>query len=496
MSGGLDISVQDFEIEPCRHHPGYLENKFCKQCEQPICSQCIESGHRDHDIDLVPLEQKIRKEHEKLKTLFNGAKRYVLKAQKRVTEIRTKIENIEASTSQAIGKMTSQLEYVKTQLDKSFELELEQIDTRKSIETKKLEDRSEELQQFVENWKSKEEKAKNILQPGRASHLVSDISDFLNNSQIEGMFSEKQIRIMHYTEPTYRKTADNEVFQTFLRENVLGLFVQQSQYNAPSVGMRTRLKTKADVKSNESPLRSFASALLKGDSLWICGWVKERFWSSSYMALFYVQIPEYSFLQMQKIKDPHAEQPIITCASGERILIARKASSALHYYDTGTKQVFTLNTGDNAVMAMCGNANRIYIFSNNRSPRINIFDSEINPLSNFETGLEDVEDCDVDMCIIDDDEIDAGHHENTADHIIIISTSFPQASVRAISEIEGFLWQLDCQKCPHQLDLSFNPCSVTASKVGDIFIADRRAGKVNILILLAKDITNIFRKFI
>ena len=495
MSDDLDLDL-DFEIQPCSHHSGYLENKFCKQCEQPICSQCIISEHRDHEIDPVPLKQKIKEEHEKLKAVFKFGKRHVLKAQKRVTEIRTNIENIETSTSQAIGKMTSQLEYVKTQLIKTCELEIEHITTRKSMETQKLEDRSEELQQFVENWKSKEEEAKNMLQPGRASHLVSDISDFLKNSQIERMFSEKQIRIMHYTEPTYRQTADDEIFQKFLRENVLGLFVRQPQDSFSPVETKALLVSCKDVKNNASQLKSFSSALLKGDSLWISGWTKERFWSNSCMTLYYVQIPEYNFLPMQKMKGQQAEKPIIMCASGDSIFVARKASNDLHSFDIRTQQVSTLNPGNVAVLAMCGNADRVYILDNSCPSRINIFDSEINSLSNFATGLEDIEDGYVDMCIIDGDEISAGHHENTADHIIIISTSFPQASVRAISEIEGFLWQLDCQKCPHQLDLSFNPCSVTASKAGDIFIADRRAEKVNILILLAKDITNIFRKFV
>ena len=85
MSVDLDNVVQDFEIEQCPHHP-CLEDKFCKQCKNPICSRCVESWHRGHDI--VSLEQEIQEQHAELKVFLSSGKGSVLEAQKRDTETR------------------------------------------------------------------------------------------------------------------------------------------------------------------------------------------------------------------------------------------------------------------------------------------------------------------------------------------------------------------------------------------------------------------------
>ena len=63
-------------------------------------------------------------------------------------------------------------------------------------------------------------------------------------------------------------------------------------------------------------------------------------------------------------------------------------------------------------------------------------------------------------------------------HIIIVSVSVPRASVRAVNQSQGVLWELDCRSRPDLLSPEFNPCSVSSSVSGNIFILDRGTEKV------------------
>ena len=475
MSVDLD---NDFEIEPCSHHPGYLENKFCKQCEESICIRCVKYSHIDHEI--VSMEQKIQEEYTRVKNFLHSGKRDSEEAQKKVEEMSKKIEKIEASTSEATERMTSQFEYVKHELHTIYQLEVEQINEKKFKDTQKLKDNKNELQQFVKSWKDTEERGQNILKQGGASNFVSETTGFLESAPKEQKFLEKQIREIDYTEPIYKQGVGGEIFQTFLREHVLGSFVRYPRDSVPSIGTRAQLVAYTDVKKHESRLKTFSSAVLKGDSLWVCGWVKGRFWYNDYMALFNVDIPEYNFLLKQKIKDSPAGQPIIVSVFNKSVLFAKQTGRDLYCFDTETEQVSTLNPGNVTVMAMCGDAACVYILDNSHPHRINIFDSDSKLIGNLETGLEGIMNCDdVDMCVINGDEITTGHRKSTANNIVIISASFPQASVRGISQMGGgILWQMDYRTCP-DLDLNFNPCSVSVSNSGDMFIADKEAEKVN-----------------
>ena len=475
----FEYPMQDYEFGPCGHHPDYHQDKFCKTCNQCICNAI---KHRGHDI--IPLNQKVKDEQRRLEVFLDAGRKDVLEANKRITETSSVLDSVESSTSEAIKKMTSQLEYVKGELDEIFRIQVEEIKSRKSKDIHKLEDRTRQLQQFVENWKDIEQKGETILKEGGSSSFVSDVENFLDASQIEQLFPEKQIRKILFTEPIYKKTVqteDREIFRTFLREHVIGLFVRRPRDNVPSSEPRAVLISYTDVKNNESPLRTFSSALLKGDSLWICGWIKGRLWYNTYLALFEVQIPEYNFLLKHRIKDSSVEKPIM-CASGDRFLFAKKGGLEVYSYDTQTQQTSALKPGNVAVIAMCGNLDYVFILDNSRQRKINIFDSEFNPHGNISTGLDDANGSDFDMCILKDTfntaQINVFPHDRDAHCVVILSTSIPQASVKAIRPIEGILWQLDSRSRP-ELGLHFDPCSVSASKTGDIFIADRGSEQVS-----------------
>ena len=58
------------------------------------------------------------------------------------------------------------------------------------------------------------------------------------------------------------------------------------------------------------------------------------------------------------------------------------------------------------------------------------------------------------------------------DHMIITSQTAPEGSVRALNSSGGILWRINGETKP-VLGTQFDPCSVSASNVDIIFIADR-----------------------
>ena len=56
-------------------------------------------------------------------------------------------------------------------------------------------------------------------------------------------------------------------------------------------------------------------------------------------------------------------------------------------------------------------------------------------------------------------------------------TATEHPSVRAVNEA-GVIWNLDPRSYP-ELDHRFNPCSVSTSKTGDVFIADKGTDRVS-----------------
>ena len=255
--------------------------------------------------------------------------------------------------------------------------------------------------------------------------------------------------------------------------------------------------TKTNIKHFEgSHLKTFFSALFTGGSMWICGWNKNKI-SSSDTVLVNVKIPQYKSVTKHKMANRQAHQQTIMLPFGEPILFAKKGGSKIFNCNTYS---FTfkvvLSHSKLAISALCGTGNHIYILDNARPQDIQIFDSSLQPEGKIPTGLENVKDCDVDMCLINDQDrkygsmfhssrasqlqkaASASQSSDHVDKIMVICTSIPCASVRAISQTHGLICELNYRTI-RQIGIWFDPCSVTASESGDVFIADRGTNKVS-----------------
>ena len=245
-----------------------------------------------------------------------------------------------------------------------------------------------------------------------------------------------------------------------------------------------------------SHLKTFFSAMFRGDSMWICGWNKNMFLSND-TVLVHVKVPDYELVNKHKMADRQAHEQTIMFPFGDSILFAKKGGSKIFNFNTQShkfKDVLTRSKLN--VTALCGTGKHIFILDNARPQDIQIFDSSFQPEGKIPTGLENVMDCDVDLCLIHDkdgkyvsafrdprsgqpDKEAGGSQSNShLDKIVVIGTSMPCASVRAVSQTYGLIWELN-YRTSSQIAIRFNPCSVTASESGDVFIADRGTNRVS-----------------
>ena len=245
-----------------------------------------------------------------------------------------------------------------------------------------------------------------------------------------------------------------------------------------------------------SHLKTFFSAFFRGGSMYICGWNKNKVFSND-TVLVHVNVPDYKLVKKHKMSDPQAQEQTIMFPFGDSILFAKKGGSKIFNFNTQLHRFKdVLSRSKLKITALCGTGKHIFILDNERPEDIQILDSVFQPEGKIPTGMENVKDCDVDLSLINDKDgkyvsafrdrlsgkLDKGagtsQSNSHADKVVVISTSVPCPSVRAVSQTHGLIWELN-YRTSSQIDIRFNPCSVTASESGDVFIADRGTNRVS-----------------
>ena len=222
-----------------------------------------------------------------------------------------------------------------------------------------------------------------------------------------------------------------------------------------------------------SHLKAFSSALIMGDSMWISGWNTSKLVMKDNVFLN-VKIPDFSFLIKKKKGDSNATSATLMFPSGNYILYAKKNGSEVFSFHTQSHTFKRKHNSDGlSIAAMCGNDHHVFILNEKKQNFITVLDASLQPEGKIATHLIEMEvkGCSFDICLINSKLSDV-QNKITMDHTIVISSSTPHGSVRAVNQTQGKLWQLDCRS-PHGLSLTFNPCSVSPDDDGNIVIADQ-----------------------
>ena len=222
--------------------------------------------------------------------------------------------------------------------------------------------------------------------------------------------------------------------------------------------------------------QGFHGALFKDDSLWISSWSKKNIGKNNDFILLNVNLHDLILRQMMEKPKVKAKLPAVMYFFANWILFTTKGDSEIYGLDTKTQKFQKLFSEKKIqIDAMCVSDDDVYIFDKRCPELIQILDSRFKLVESIATGLENISTCDVDLSIVKDE-------RESKQHTCIISTSMPYPSVRAVNE-EGGIWQIDSRRCP-ELDIRFNPCSVSASPTGDVFIADRGNDRVELCYII------------
>ena len=278
--------------------------------------------------------------------------------------------------------------------------------------------------------------------------------------------------------------------------------MDSSTYSSPMV-CEIFAELFAEINSNKFEGAHFGSSVLEKGSMWITGLD-----GMSNQVLWQVNLPDFDVLLKKTIKGLDVYSPTTMVSFADRILLANKGDSKIYGFNVKTLDFERMFRDESfQIDAMCCNDEHLYIFRKKCPEVIDILDSKFQSVGKIPTGLkENVAKCKVDLCTATMT-MNASMEEHSSLefktkhlHTCIISISYQYTlrreetwywhssgyrhspgyrhpSVRAVNEA-GVIWQVDSRSCP-ELDNSFNPCSVSTSSTGDVFISDNGTDRVS-----------------
>ena len=225
-------------------------------------------------------------------------------------------------------------------------------------------------------------------------------------------------------------------------------------------------------------MKTIFDAFINDDSAWVCGWSKNRIGNNDTVFLRIRGI-QHNVLLKKKKGDQNAEVQTMMTPFGKYILFARKGAKqvyGLNRQSGNVKQMYSSN--DLRIAGICCSKTYIYLIGKEIPENIRVLDSSFVHISNSASTVEDNQLNDLDMALIPGANQCQQQPEEGND-VIVFSTGAPGGFVKVLSKAEGFVWQLNYKVAP-RFKGNFDPCSVSASRNGDLFIAERSTSMVRI----------------
>ena len=416
--------------------------------------------------------------------------------------------DIENSHKEAIEEMAQQHYLIVKELSDSYQEQLERINQLTKEQLLNFEKLEKTLKEHSQSRKDLKDVAEELLDKNRMPDFIQEVNEILTSNALNEIpaSTHTTCKKLYYLQPYCNEVKDPVDFRNYVQERFLGYFYSKEEDGLPQEettnstrsfegdSMATHI-TSASIMALQSKvpiikqalsplelisitninifegshLKTFSSVLFSVNSLWICGWNKN--WrQAKTTVLLNVDLPEYNVLAKEKKTDSNADLPTIMVPHGDNIIFTMKGGNEIFSLNTKTKTFRVIYTRPKLkVAAMCGGDYNLFLLDRKELGHIKILDSSFEAIAKITTGLWDYKGCDIDMCLV---------KESSSSHTIVISTSFPKSSVRAVNQ-QSAIWMIDCNREP--LDALFNPCSVSSSLTGSIFVADRGKDKVCVL---------------
>ena len=224
-------------------------------------------------------------------------------------------------------------------------------------------------------------------------------------------------------------------------------------------------------------MKTIFDAFINDDPAWVCGWSKNMIGKNDTVFLRIRGIQQ-NVLFKKKKGDQNADLQTMMTPFGKYILFARK----------GTKQVYGLNRrsgnfkqiyngNDLRIAGICCSKTYIYLIGKENPENIRVLDSSFVHISNSASTVADNLLNGPDMALISGANQSQQQQPEEGNDVIVVSKGAPGGFVRVLSKTEGLVWQLNDKVAP-PFKGNFDPCSVSASRNGDLFIAERSTSMV------------------
>ena len=433
---------------------------------------------------------------------------YELEALKKNTQ------DIETSHREAIEKMDQQLKLITQELSDSHEDQLEKITQLTNEQLVNFKKRKETLTEHSRSCKALKDVIEELLENPRRPNFFKEANKMLTSNQINEIPAGTHItyKKLYYRHPYCNEVESQVGFRNYVQERFLGYFDSREAEGLPEEGqadshlnlrrfdstqsfggdsMATRITSPSimalqskipAIKQAFSPLelisftnieifkgsqlKAFSCVLFSVNSLWICGWNKNWLGAKT-TVLLNVDLQEYKGKGKEKKTDSNADHPTIMVPHGDNIIFTMKGGNEIFSFNTKARTFRVAHSSLKLkVAAMCGGDNKFFLLNRKQLGYIQILDSRFTGEGKITTELWNFKDCDMDMCLV---------KTETGSHTIIITTSFPHGSVRAIDKDKDELWKIDGSR--ELLGTIFNPYSVSSCLSDVTFVADQGKDK-------------------
>ena len=527
--------MQNLEFPKCSEHGTLPLEFFCEQCSNFICRQCNDIWHKDHTT--FGSLQRIQETQENLTSFLDAWEKEAKKAKEYTKELKKSVDFIKTPSSKELRKMKKQHKYVAKELKAPRYNEVKHVTVLREEKIGRLNYEIERLDQFSRSCENTYEVGRRLLEQTAEFSFTDEVKAFMTQNPLPVVVrpdAVKTLPLAVYKEPSSKQTEAHVDLSKHLRQHVLGFFIprqpQQGETTAENVYQTDDLnflsKTgpstcspdscntayNSDVEQDDllndqptwtenktisaefvsrtttkvfrgSHLKTFSAAYLMGDSVWLCGWNFSMVDNKDFV-LLNAKVPKYNTVLKRKRKDEKAELPTNMFPFEENIMFTKKGDCKVHGFHKVTNKFSTVIRLDGGVFrAVCSSDQFIFSLDSIQPNVIKIWNPTFQCCGKIPLDYGYASDAEIDMSFISDSNTPSHHSDlrddsTDIDHTIVISASCPHGSVRAVSQMTGMIWQLDYQNCK-DLDLRFNPCSVSASLAGDVYIADKGTNRVS-----------------
>ena len=505
----------------CPLHTDLTVSIFCERCRCTICGECKKSkSHNSHDVIL--LGEKTQEMTSQLKNLIQNCNREENQAERELTDIEKNREDALGSYEMEKQDMDQQYNFVTTQLSKLYAEETHRLDEAKAEELSRFDARAVTLKEHKSNHMNMKDKANALLT--RLPKFAREAQSFLSSSHIDQLpaVTDIPIKQLFYRSPYLPKEPDE--FRFIAEEQIIGYFAsddeelrrQERRTHQPlhslkrcesirSFGgdsamtqMTRSVATRKTVASimptirkgisplellsytntkifEGSHLKMFSSVLFSGSSLWVCGW-NTNWWGAKTTVLLNVSLHEYyNTSAKEKNVDSNADLPTIMVPQGDKIIFSMKGGSEVFSFNTKTRSFWKVySTSKLKVAALCGGHFNLFLLNKKDLGSIKILDPSFEGVGKIPISLWEFKECTMDMCVL---KSSSGYDPKASEsHTLIISTSSPHGTVRAVNDKTGPLWVVNSSH--PQLNTTFSPYSVSSCLNGAIYVADNMSGEV------------------